>query len=359
MAFDLHTAGVFEALLERWDGEEAVIRYDRDSGAWMFVCVHSTALGPAGGGTRLRVYETPGDGLADALRLSQAMTVKMAVADCGRGGGKAVLAVPALPTGDARRSLLLRYAELVTALGGTYRTAGDMNITPADLDVVAERCPWVYGTTAAGGSSGRGTARGVLHGIRASAEHAFGSPDISGRTVLVQGVGSVGRDLARYLSEDGAHVLVADVDRGQAERVASETGGRVVAAADAIGVECDVYAPCAVGGTLDAGSIPRLRCKIVAGSANNQLAEAADADRLREAGILYAPDYVVNAGGVIQLVGLEDRGWDEDELELKLAGIGDTLRGLYRDAEREGITPAAAAERLAAERIAKAAVEAL
>ena len=359
MAFDLHTAGVFEALLERWDGEEAVIRYDRDSGAWMFVCVHSTALGPAGGGTRLRVYETPGDGLADALRLSQAMTVKMAVADCGRGGGKAVLAVPALPTGDARRSLLLRYAELVTALGGTYRTAGDMNITPADLDVVAERCPWVYGTTAAGGSSGRGTARGVLHGIRASVEHAFGSPDISGRTVLVQGVGSVGRDLARYLSEDGAHVLVADVDEGQAERVASETGGSVVAPADAIGVECDVYAPCAVGGTLDAASIPRLRCKIVAGSANNQLAEAADADRLREAGILYAPDYVVNAGGVIQLVGLEDRGWSEDELELQLAAIGDTLRGLYRDAEREGITPAAAAERLAAERIAKAAVEAL
>ena len=132
MAFDLHTAGVFEALLERWDGEEAVIRYDRDSGAWMFVCVHSTALGPAGGGTRLRVYETPGDGLADALRLSQAMTVKMAVADCGRGGGKAVLAVPALPTGDARRSLLLRYAELVTALGGTYRTAGDMNVPGYD-----------------------------------------------------------------------------------------------------------------------------------------------------------------------------------------------------------------------------------
>jgi len=359
VAFDLHTAGVFEALLERWDGEEAVIRYDRDSGAWMFVCVHSTALGPAGGGTRLRVYETPGDGLADALRLSQAMTVKMAVADCGRGGGKAVLAVPALPTGDARRSLLLRYAELVTALGGTYRTAGDMNITPADLDVVAERCPWVYGTTAAGGSSGRGTARGVLHGIRASVEHAFASPDISGRTVLVQGVGSVGRDLARYLSDDGAHVLVADLDEGQAERVASETGGSVVAAADAIGAECDVYAPCAVGGTLDAGSIPRLRCKIVAGSANNQLAEASDADRLREAGILYAPDYVVNAGGVIQLVGLEDRGWDEDELELHFAGIGDTLRGLYRDAEREGITPAAAAERLAAERIAKAAVEAL
>ena len=349
---------MFEELLESWDGEEAVIRYDHESGAWMFVCVHSTARGPAGGGTRLRVYETPGHGLADAMRLSRAMTVKMAVADTDRGGGKAVLAVPELPTGDARRRLLLRYAELVTALGGTYRTAGDMNITPADLDVVAERCQWVYGTTGAGGNSGRGTARGVLHGIRASVEHAFGSADLAGRTVLVQGVGSVGRDLARYLSEDGARVLVADLDESQAERVAAETGAGVVAVADVIGTECDVYSPCAVGGTLNAESIPRLRCRIVAGSANNQVADPSDADRMRRAGILYAPDYVVNAGGVIQLVGLEDRGWDDDELERRLARIGDTLRGLYRDADAEDITPAAAAERLAAERIAKAAVEA-
>jgi len=357
VASDLHTAGVFEKLLEGWDGEEAVIRYDRDSGAWMFICVHSTVLGPAGGGTRLRVYETPADGLADAMRLSQAMTVKMAVADTERGGGKAVLAVPALPTGEARRALLLRYAELVTALGGTYRTAGDMNITPADLDVVAERCPWVYGTTAAGGNSGRGTARGVLHGIRASVEHAFGSPDISGRTVLVQGVGSVGQDLARDLRDEGARVLVADVDEEHARRVAAATGAEVVAAADAIGAECDVYSPCAVGGTLNVESISRLRCRIVAGSANNQLAEPADADLLREAGILYAPDYVVNAGGVIQLVGLEDRGLDADELERHFARIGDTLRDLYRDADEQDITPAAAAERLAAERIAKAAAE--
>src|SRR3954469_20069690 len=139
-------ASVFEQLLREWDGEEAVIRFDRESGSWMFICVHSTARGPACGGTRLRVYPTPADGLADAMRLSQAMTVKMAVADADRGGGKAVLAVPELPEGDARRALLLRYAQVVSDLGGTYRTAGDMNITPADLDVVAEVCPWVYGT---------------------------------------------------------------------------------------------------------------------------------------------------------------------------------------------------------------------
>src|SRR5205823_8782257 len=186
---------VFEDLLRDWDGEEAVIRFDGESGAWMFVCIHSTALGPGGGGTRLRVYPTPADGLADALRLSAAMTRKMAAAGVPRGGGKAVLAVPELPTGGARRRLLLRYGDLVASLGGTYRTAGDMNISPADLDVVAERCQWVYGTTSRGGNSARGTAIGTRHAIRATAEHLFGSPEVDGLRILVQGVGTVGHDL--------------------------------------------------------------------------------------------------------------------------------------------------------------------
>jgi glutamate dehydrogenase/leucine dehydrogenase len=346
---------VFEDLLRAWDGEEAVIHFDEPSGAWMFVCIHSTALGPAGGGTRMRVYDRPADGLADAMRLSQAMTAKMACANADRGGGKGVLAVQELPTGDARRAMLLRYGELVASLGGTYRTAGDMNITPADLDIVQERCPWVYGTTRAAGNSGRGTAIGVLHGIRASVEHVFGSPDLAGRTVLVQGAGSVGHDLVGLLAADGAHVLVSDVD----EQRAAAGGGTVVSARDALETECDVYSPCAVGGTLGEDSIPQLRCRIVAGSANNQLASPEDAQRLYDRGILYAPDYVVNAGGVIQLIGLEDNGWDEAELERNLAMIGDTLREVFRDADEAGITPAAAAERLAAQRIAKKRADAL
>jgi glutamate dehydrogenase/leucine dehydrogenase len=349
---------VFEDLLRAWDGEEAVIRYDEPSGAWIFVCIHSTALGPAGGGTRMRVYDRPGDGLADAMRLSQAMTAKMAVAGTERGGGKAVLAVPELPEGDARRALLRRYGQLVASLGGTYRTAGDMNITPADLDVVHEVCPWVYGTTGAGGSSGRGTARGVLHGIRASVEHLFGSADLAGRSVLVQGAGAVGHELARELLAEGADVLVSDVDERRAAETSAETGARVVAVEDALSTECDVYAPCAVGGTLNADTIPGLRCRIVAGSANNQLATPDDAERLHAAGILYAPDYVVNAGGVIQLIGLEDRGWSEAELEEHLAGIGDTLRRILADADAAGVTPAVAAERLAQERVARASADA-
>src|SRR5215813_6251158 len=202
----------FEQLLSGWEGEHALVRHDAESGAWMFVCVHSTVLGPACGGTRMRVYPASADGLADAMRLSGAMTWKMAAAGMPRGGGKAVLAVPVLPVGEARRRLLRRHGELVASLGGSYRTAGDMNISPEDLDVVAETSPWVHGTTGRGGNSGRGTARGGLHAIRATVDHVFGSPELDGRSVLVQGPGSVGAILARELADTGARVLVSDVD---------------------------------------------------------------------------------------------------------------------------------------------------
>lgn len=341
----------FEELLADWDGEHAVVRFDPESGAWMFVCVHSTARGPAGGGTRMRVYPSPADGLADAMRLSGAMTRKMAAADMPRGGGKGVLAVPELPAGEPRMRLLRRYGELVASLGGSYRTAGDMNISPEDLDVVAETCPWVYGTTSRGGNSGRGTARGGLHAIRATVEHLFGSPDLAGRSVLVQGAGSVGSVLARELADAGARVLVSDVDEARA----TATGFETVSPERVLETEVDVYSPCAVGGTLSAESIPRLACRAIAGCANNQLAEPQDAQRLREHGILLAPDYVVNAGGIIQLIGLEDEGWREAQLEKRLAGIGETLRTLFAEAEANGITPAEAAEQLVSRRLAEAA----
>jgi leucine dehydrogenase len=342
---------VFEELFERWDGEEAVVRYDHESGAWMFVCIHSTVLGPGAGGTRMRVYPTPADGLADAMKLSGAMTAKWAGANLPSGGGKAVLAVPELPTGDARRRLLLRYGRLVQSLGGTYRTAGDMNITPQDLDVVAETCDFVYGTTSGGGNSGRGTAIAVHAGIAAAVEHVFGSADLAGRSVLVQGAGAVGSDLVKLLQADGAEVLVSDVD----DERARATGATVVAPDDVYDTECDVYSPCAVGGTLNAGTIARLRCKIVAGSANNQLAEREDAARMHERGILYAPDFIVNAGGIIQLFLLEDRGASEEEMQRHLHAVGDTLRDIFA----RGGDPADAAEQLAAERIAQKRTEAL
>ena len=341
---------MFEDLLRRWDGEHVAVRYDRPSGAWMLVCIHSTTLGPAMGGTRLKSYPSPADALEDGLRLAEGMTRKLAVVGLPCGGGKAVIAIPEVPTGDDRRRLFERYADLIDALGGTYVTGPDVNTGEADMDVIGARTPHVFCRSTGNGGSGDPsihTALGVFHGIRSSLAHALGSGDLAGRTVLVQGTGSVGAKLARLLLDAGAVVLVSDVD----EERARMTGGSAVPADGALELECDVYAPCALGATLNAESIPRLRCRIVAGAANNQLATAEDGERLRTAGILYAPDYVINSGGALHGIGLERLGWTPDELERKVEGIGETLTRIYAEADAEGMPTAAAAERLAAERL--------
>jgi leucine dehydrogenase len=344
----------FEELLEAWDGETAVVHRDRQSGAWVFVCLHSTRLGPAGGGTRLKVYPAPAEALADAMRLSAAMTRKLAIAGLPFGGGKAVIAVPELPSGEARRGLFLRYGDVVESLGGTFRTSSDINTGEADMDVIGERTRYVFGKSIEAGGSGNPappTAVGVYHGIRASVGHVFGSDDLDGRRVVVQGAGGVGSALAGRLAEAGASVLVADVDAGRARDVADRVGGAALAADDVIGADCDVYAPCAVGGVLSAETVPRLRCRIVAGSANNQLAEPEAAELLRSQGILYAPDYVINAGGAIAISGLELLGWDRAEVDAALARIGETLGRVFETAGERGSSTAAAAEALAEERL--------
>jgi leucine dehydrogenase len=341
---------VFEELLRRWDGEHAVIRHDEPTGAWMLVCLHSTRLGPAMGGTRLKSYATPADALEDAMRLASGMTRKLAVLGLPCGGGKAVLGVPEVPTGDDRRRLLERYGDLVSSLGGSFVTGPDVNTTEADMDVLGERTEHVFCRSAANGGSGDPsihTALGVFHGIRATLAHAFGSDELAGRKVLVQGTGSVGAKLARLLLDAGAVVLVSDVD----EERARATGADTIPVDEALQLECDVYAPCALGATLNADTIPKLRCRVVAGAANNQLATVEDADRLRAAGILYAPDYVINGGGALHGIGLERLGWDADRLEREVAGIGTTLTRIYEQADAEGITTNEAAERLAAERL--------
>jgi leucine dehydrogenase len=345
---------VLEDLIRSWDGEEVAVHYDHPSGTWMFVCIHSSERGPAGGGTRMKTYPTSADGLADAMRLSAAMTLKMAATDIPFGGAKAVLAVPALPEGDERRRLLLRYGDLAASLGDNFQTGPDVNTTIADMDVIAERHAYVFCRSKERGGSGDPgpyTARGVFHGIRASVEHVFGSPDLDGRRVLVQGVGDVGARLAEQLAQAGARVLVSDIDSERVNGLAARLGAEVVPAEAAIGAECDIYAPCALGGTLNEETIPQLRCRIVAGCANNQLAGADDAARLGEAGILYAPDYVINAGGVIHAWGVESLGWDLDTVEARLAGIGDSLTDIYERAAVGGITTEAAAEQLARSRL--------
>jgi glutamate dehydrogenase/leucine dehydrogenase len=345
---------VLEDLIRSWDGEEVALHYDHPSGAWMFVCLHSTRRGPAGGGTRMKVYDAPGDGLADAMRLSEGMTMKMAATDIPFGGAKAVIAVRELPVGDERRRLLLRYGDLAASLDGNFQTGPDVNTTIADMDVIAERHAHVYCRSVERGGSGDPgpfTARGVFHGIRASAEHVFGSPDLAGRTVLVQGVGDVGARLAEQLAQAGARVHVSDIDPERARVLAQRISADVVAPESAPSIECDVYAPCALGGTLNAATIPNLRCRIVAGCANNQLAEPADAARVDEAGILYAPDYVINAGGVIHAWGVESLGWSAEQVEARLVGIGESLAEIYARAEADSITTEAAADRLARSRL--------
>jgi leucine dehydrogenase len=347
MAADL--TGVIEA----WDGEQVVTRFDEPSGAWMFVCIHSRRLGPAAGGTRMKVYGGPAEALRDATRLASGMTAKFAVSDLPFGGGKAVLAVPRVPVGEERRALLRRYADVVCSLGGNYLTGCDMNIGPADLDVIHEVCPHTFGHSTGSGEPGPFTARGVFHGLRASVAHADGSPSLDGKTVLVQGVGSVGARLAALLAEHGAEVLVTDVDAARADRVAEPLGARAVDAARALATACDVYAPCATGGTLSAETIPELRCRIVAGAANNQLGEAADAERLRAHGILYAPDFVINAGGIFHNVGREALGWGDADVEQALRGIGDTLAEIFGRAEAEGTSTGEAADALVAARLSR------
>ena len=334
----------FESLLTAWDGEQVAVRYEADLDTWMFIGVHSTRRGPTGGGTRMRSYASPEDALADVLELSSAMTRKFAVCDVPRGGGKAVLAVPELPTGDARTKLLHRYGEFITSLGGLYSCAPDMNTSERDMDIIAETCPYVFCKTVENGGSGStapATAKGVFHGIEASVQHALGS-NLEGVRVLVQGMGSVGGLLAGHLDEAGADVYVSDVDEARL------TVGTPVAPGEVVGFECDVLAPCATGGVINAVSIDRLRCRVIAGAANNQLAVPSLADRLHERGILYAPDYVINAGGVLHGAGLESLGWSEAPVDERLRGIGTLLLELYADG---GGSPVHAADRLVERRL--------
>jgi len=344
----------FEQLLEVWDGETAVVQRDRETNGWIFVCIHSTRRGPAGGGTRMNVYATPADGLEDAMRLSAAMTRKLAVVGLPFGGGKTVIAVPEIPSGQTRHALWLRYGDLIESLGGTYRTSSDMNTGEADLDVIGQRTEYVLGRSIGAGGAGnpaRPTARGVFHGIRASLAQVFGSEDLEGRVVLIEGAGGVGSQLAGYLAEAGAAVLIADIDRTRAQTVAARVGGEVVSSDRVVEAHTDVYAPCAVGGVLSTDIASRLDCRVVAGSANNQLAEQDAADVLRARGILYAPDYVINAGGAIALVGREQLSWSDSDVETALARVGETLREVYRRSEERGISTAAAADALADERL--------
>jgi leucine dehydrogenase len=347
-----------QELLANWDGESVSIHRDRESGALMFICVHSTALGKSGGGTRMKHYPSPTDALADGMRLAEAMTLKFACVGFPHGGGKAVIALPTpeLPQGAARTRLMREYGAFVNSLGGLYSCAPDINTSSADMDVIAEMTPYVFGKTEAAGGAGDtapDTAVGVFHGIRATCRYAFGSDALSGRTVVVQGAGGVGGRLIELLRQAGASVVATDVDQRRLDELTRQ-GIPVVSPDAVLTTECDVLAPCAVGGVLNAETIPHLRCKAVAGGANNQLGSPSDAELLRDRGIPYAPDFVINAGGVLHGGGIEELHWTRQELDARLAGIGDSVFEIFQLAESDGISTDAAARRIALDRIARA-----
>ena len=338
-----------------WGGEEVIARRDRATGAWTIIAIHSTVRGPGMGGTRMRHYDRPEDALTDAMRLAEGMTLKQAVSDMPFGGAKAVIAVPAdLSPGDRTR-LLLDYGALVESLGGRFLTGPDMGTGEADMDLLGTVTGNVFCRSVAAGGSGTAspwTAAGVFSGIKASLEHATGSASLAGRRVVVQGVGAVGGKLAHLLHDAGAELLIADEDADRALSVSAELpGSKVISPSAVIDTEADVYSPNAGGGTVNRDSIPRLRCRVIAGAANNQLGQPSDAELLRERGILYAPDYVINSGGIIRGIGAETLHWPDAEIDRKVDAIGDSLLQIYRDADAAGITTDEAAARIANERL--------
>lgn len=340
----------------RPDHELVVFGQDRASGLRAIIAVYSTALGPALGGTRCHPYPTEEAALADVMALSRAMAYKNAVAGLDHGGGKAVIL--ANPATDKSQELLRAYGRLVQTLSGRYITACDVGTYVADMDVVAETCEFVTGRSESNGGAGDSsvlTALGVFLGMQAGAEHRWGSPALGGRHVGVIGVGKVGRHLVDHLVADGARITATDVAPAAQEWLRTHHP-RAAWADDADAVtraDVDVLAPCALGGAITHDNVATIRAEMVCGGANNQLAHDGLDEQLAARGVLYCPDFVVNAGGVIQVAD-ERRGFDFARARATTSRIFDTTRAVLRRADADGITPTAAAERIAEDRMATA-----
>ena len=346
--------------VEAGDHEQVVFCHEPASGLRAIIAVHSTALGPSLGGTRFYPYPSEDAALTDVLRLAEGMTYKAAVAGLDWGGGKGVIIGD--PRTDRTDELMLAYGRFVDALAGRYVTAEDVGTTQADMDLLSSVTRHVTGTSEARGGSGDpspATATGLLAAMKALVFLSSGTDDLEGTHVVVAGVGKVGSHLVDHLLREGARVTIADVNDEavvrEVERVVRLPHDRhveVVGAEDAHRVPCDIYSPCGLGGVLDATTIPELRCWAVAGAANNQLADPGAAARLADAGILYAPDFVVNAGGIVNIA--EERapgGYDPDKALANVERVYDTTLAVFDAAKRDGVTPVDAALAIARRRL--------
>ncbi|WP_416897509.1 MAG: Leu/Phe/Val dehydrogenase [Minwuia sp.] len=333
------------------DHEEVVFCRDAETGLNAIIAVHDTTLGAGLGGCRFWAYETEDEALTDALRLSRGMTYKAALAGTGRGGGKSVI------IGDPRRigspDLFRAMGRFVEGLGGSYIIAEDVGTSPADMAHVRETTRHVAGLAGQSGDPSPATALGTFVGIKAALKHSTGSGDLTGVRVAVQGLGHVGWDLCQRLHSAGAELVVSDIRDEITSRAVREFGATAVGVDSIHAASADVFAPCALGAVINDRTLPKLKAKIVAGSANNQLAEDRHGDVLAERGVLYAPDYVINAGGIINIAH-EGKGYDQAEAFAHVETIGKTLAGLFARSAEEGVAPHRMADRMAQEVIAEA-----
>ena len=328
--------------------EQVLLSHDPSCGYFGIVAIHDTTLGPALGGTRFWQYGTTAEAITDALRLSRGMTYKSAVAGINLGGGKSVI------IGDNRRldreALFRAHGRFIETLGGRYITAEDIGTSPADMEYIKLETDHVAGLLGLSGDPSPVTAYGVYVGMKAAARVRWGKDDLSGKTVAVQGCGKVASHLAQHLHAEGAGLIVTDIDAEKVKRVVQETGARSVAPDAIYDQEADVYAPCALGATINDETLPRLKFQVIAGGANNQLAEDRHGDELEKRGILYAPDYVINGGGVINVYG-ELHRWPVERAKKKAGEIYETLLRIFEIAKQERIPTYRAADRLAEQRI--------
>jgi leucine dehydrogenase len=339
-----------------FDHHESVSFFDdRKTGLKAIIAVHSTALGPACGGTRMYAYPSADAALTDVLRLSRGMSYKNAIADLPLGGGKAVILGD--PAKDKTEARLLAYARAVNELGGKYVTAMDVGIVPKDMPVIARGTKYIAGYDQpgkTGGDSGPLTVLGVFVGLKAAVKHRLGVDTTKGLRVAIQGLGKVGMGLAERLHAEGATLFVADVNADLVKRALDKFGAAAVATDAIVTSECDVLSPNALGAILNDASIPRLHAKVVAGGANNQLARDPHGALLKDRGILYAPDYVINGGGIIRVAG-QIYSWNDAEIERRVLAIADTLKAIFQRADAEDRPTNVIADRMAEERIARGA----
>jgi leucine dehydrogenase len=336
--------------------ETVAFFHDKQSGLKSIIAIHSTALGASCGGVRMYPYASDDEALADVLRLSRGMSYKSAIAGLPLGGGKAVIIGD--PGKDKSEARLLAFADAVNALGGRYITAMDVGVTQKDMPMIARGTKFVAGYDQpgkTGGDSGPWTALGVFLGLKAAVKHKLGVESTKGLTVAVQGLGKVGMRVARQLHEEGANLVVADVNMEAAERAKAEFSARVLPVDEIITAECDVLSPNALGAILNETTIPNVQAKVIAGGANNQLARDEQGETVRARGILYAPDYVINGGGIIAVAG-QIFGWSDAEIEQRVVAIGDTLGQIFRRADSESRPTSMIADRMAEERMAAAKV---